>query len=237
MSTPTYRNVSSSSDQDLSAEGPHFFRDLTFGEFLAKSALYSKTLVVKRDAVGGETRNNAIINGLLQPSHAACNNIMPGYRASGGICVSSVTPSDEPRLLCLPWPVSPNPMIPVSIVCPPNTECETIGAYNFNSYFVQFPICLPIIDINQPQSPEQPGDDPDVYEGQYSPIPYGNDDGTYNFYVQASDGEHLAFLNNAAPSTNYFGNSYTCLDCSSGTISMFHQSSSTLAYTYYSPFS
>ncbi|OCK91929.1 uncharacterized protein K441DRAFT_698167 [Cenococcum geophilum 1.58] len=226
-----YHNVSSSPDQDLSAVKAYFFGNLTFSEFSAKRALYSKTVIVKRDVVGGETRNSDITNELLQSAHSLCNNRQAGYRAASGGCWNGIR-----TLRCQQWPrVGPGRRKTVIKSCDPNTECTIVMAYNCLSNNVRFPICLPTIQIDKPQTPKEPGKQPDVYEGSWSPIPYRNDDGTYDIFAKAADGQDLAFIYPPLPQTNYFGPSWACVNCHSGTLGMYHESASTFAYTYYSP--
>src|ERR1700735_3363402 len=123
MSIPTSRNVSSSSQA-------YFFRNLTFNEFLAKRALYSKMPFVKRDAVGGETQNSAIINELLQPLHVICNNYQAGFRAGSGSCNYATDGASKMYIRCYQWPRAGALSVSTTEMCPDNTRCTTFTAWN-----------------------------------------------------------------------------------------------------------
>jgi hypothetical protein len=239
ISIPTSRNVSSSPHQDLSAARPYFFGNLTFGEFLAKRALYSKTPFVKRDVVGGETQNHPIINELLQHLHAICNTQQAGFRAGRGSCTFAPTGPSRMSLTCYQWPREGAATITAREICPPNSQCTVFPAWNLLGNSVQFPVCLPTYPVDEPQPagqpPEQPGQEPDFFEGSYEPIPYQGDDGTYDMFVQAPEGQNLAYIYPPSADTNFFGPSWGCMFCRSGTLSMYHQQSPTFAFTYFSP--
>lgn len=238
MSIPTSRNVSSS---------PHQEKNLTFGEFLAKRALYSKTPFVKRDVVGGESLNSPLMNAFIQPLHVICNNYRAGHRAGGGSCEFSIDGASRMKLKCYRWPrEGAGGPATTSEICPADTECVPFPARNLLGNEAQFTICLPRAPIDEPQlwgqppeqpgqPPEQSGREPDFYGGSNNPIPYNADEGTYDLFVQAPEGQNLAFIYPPRPDTNYFGSSWSCIDCPSGNLAMYHQQTTTFAFTYFSP--
>nr|QOE88862.1 secreted in xylem 1 [Fusarium oxysporum f. sp. apii] len=185
----------------------------------------------KREPVGGETRNDAVTNDMLQALHDLCvERHGTGWRATGGRC------DGRTRRINCGNPGIGQSIRRVSSACPQNQECTTFEAINFRRSRTNFPVCGPRIEVAEkhdigshtewegtwyPESPKSPG----TYDS------FAQMAGSLNGYFDFNG----VYSNGNGMSSRGSGHSWSCIACPGGKLTITSTYRSTWAVGYTSP--
>ncbi|EXA28588.1 hypothetical protein FOVG_19815 [Fusarium oxysporum f. sp. pisi HDV247] len=185
----------------------------------------------KRDPVGGESRNDAVTNDMLQALHDLCVDTHgTGWRASYGWC------SGQVRDIACGRPDTPSARRDIRRPCPNNWECTTFQAINFRSRRATFPVCGPRIKVEErhdigrhteyegtwyPESPKTPG-----YYNDFAALS-GTQNANFDFTGVYSDGQTMH--------SRGYARSWSCIECPGGKLTITSTAGRTWAIGYTSP--
>ncbi|EXA28676.1 hypothetical protein FOVG_19730 [Fusarium oxysporum f. sp. pisi HDV247] len=188
----------------------------------------------KRDPVGGETRNDAVTNDMLQAIHGLCvERFGTGWRAASGSCGGR---NGRQRTIWCGQPGITMSEGRMRKACPQGQECTTFQAVNFRNRRATFPVCGPRIEVEErhdigrhtewegtwyPESPKSPG----TYDSFAQMA--GSLNGYFDFNGVYSSGEGMSSRGN--------GHSWSCIDCPGGKLTITSTDRATWAVGYTSP--
>nr|QOE88849.1 secreted in xylem 1 [Fusarium oxysporum f. sp. apii] len=185
----------------------------------------------KREPVGGETRNDAVTNDMLQALHEMCvERFGTGHRATNGRCRGR-----HKQVEC-GHPDVAGRVGQVGKSCAEGQECTTFQAVNFRNRRATFPVCGPRIEVKErhdigrhtewegtwyPESPKSPG----TYDSFAQMA--GSLNGYFDFNGVYSSGEGM--------SSRGSGHSWSCIACPGGKLTITSTLRATWAIGYTSP--
>nr|ARR28624.1 secreted in xylem 1 [Fusarium oxysporum f. sp. medicaginis] len=184
----------------------------------------------KREPVGGETRNDAVTNDMLQALHGLCvGKFGTGWRAASGSCVH------QSRFINCGRPGVPGTN-QMQRICPAGQECTTFQAVNFRNRQANFPVCGPRIEVTErhdlgrhteyegtwyPESPKTPG-----YYNDFAALS-GTQNANFDFTGVYSDGQTMH--------SRGYARSWSCIECPGGKLTITSTAGRTWAIGYTSP--
>ncbi|KAL0942760.1 secreted in xylem 1 protein [Colletotrichum truncatum] len=203
------------------------YYNLTFEEFASKASesialnAYFNSLttnrsnanIKKRAAVGGESQNDAVTQGIIEELVPICEGRFgAGWRPLSGKCVNNALI----QLTC-GNPNIANSANPMEHHCKPPEICASIVGHNFRSSIATFAYCGIRINVG---TREQYGTNVDYVGSWFPEAP--KSPGTYNDFVAMTGGIEGSFLfigeySNGQPhKSNARGMSWSCIQCSGG---------------------
>nr|ARR28621.1 secreted in xylem 1 [Fusarium oxysporum f. sp. fragariae]WOZ18307.1 secreted in xylem 1 [Fusarium oxysporum f. sp. fragariae] len=185
----------------------------------------------KREPVGGETRNDAVTNDMLQALHGLCvENFGAGWRAASGAC------SGRSRDVNCGQPGVTGSEARMSRICPEKFDCTTFQAVNFRSRRATFPVCGPRIEVKERHDIGRHTE----WEGTWYPEP-PKSPGTYDDYIQMAGSLNGyfdfggAYQSGEGFSSRGSGHSWSCIGCPGGKLTITSTDRATWAVGYTSP--